>query len=142
MPVIIGSIVVALVAIGGLITVIALNGDDKKGGTEGKASASPPVSGEHRDPERNRTIDSEKCTDAYEDTDDPQKVDAPPSFMYKDILSVRACADAAGWTIKQKKVPGNAYAEDQVVNQFPSPGTAVPKTGAHFEVEIATGDPA
>ncbi|MFJ3090429.1 protein kinase [Streptomyces sp. NPDC086838] len=140
MPVIIGSIVVALVAIGGLITVIALNGDEKKGGTEGKASASP-VSGEHRDPERNRTIDSEKCTDAYEDTDDPQKVDAP-SFMYKDILSVRACADAAGWTIKQKKVPGNAYAEDQVVNQFPSPGTAVPKTGAHFEVEIATGDPA
>ncbi|MFJ2276373.1 protein kinase [Streptomyces sp. NPDC087866] len=140
MPVIIGSIVVALVAIGGLITVIALNGDDNKGGTEGKASASP-ASGEHRDPERNRTIDSEKCTDAYEDTDDPQKVDAP-SFMYKDILSVRACADAAGWTLKVKKVPGNAYAEDQVINQFPSSGAAIPKTGAHFELEIATGDPA
>ncbi|MEW2123286.1 protein kinase [Streptomyces sp. NPDC007259] len=139
MPVIIGSIVVALVAIGGLITVIALNGDDK-GGAEGKASASP-ASGEHRDPERNRTIDSEKCTDAYEDTDDPQKVDAP-SFMYKDILSVRACADAAGWTLKVKKVPGNAYAEDQVINQFPSSGAAIPKTGAHFELEIATGDPA
>ncbi|OKJ74020.1 protein kinase domain-containing protein [Streptomyces sp. CB02460] len=138
MPVIIGSIVVALVAIGGLITVIAMNGDDK-GGADAKATESP--SGEHRDPERNRTMKSEDCTDASEDTDDPQKVDAP-SFMYKDILSVRACADAAGWTLKVKKVPGNAYAEDQVVNQFPSPGAAVPEVGAHFELEIATGDPA
>ncbi|UZK55458.1 protein kinase [Streptomyces drozdowiczii] len=138
MPVIIGSIVVALVAIGGLITVIAMNGDDK-GGTDAKATESP--SGEHRDPERNRTMKTEDCTDASEDTDDPQKVDAP-SFMYKDILSVRACADAAGWTLKVKKVPGNAYAEDQVVNQFPSSGTAVPEVGAHFELEIATGDPA
>ncbi|MCX0244817.1 protein kinase domain-containing protein, partial [Streptomyces drozdowiczii] len=134
MPVIIGSIVVALVAIGGLITVIAMNGDDK-GGTDAKATESP--SGEHRDPERNRTMKTEDCTDASEDTDDPQKVDAP-SFMYKDILSVRACADAAGWTLKVKKVPGNAYAEDQVVNQFPSSGTAVPEVGAHFELEIAT----
>ncbi|MEU2026787.1 protein kinase [Streptomyces sp. NPDC016469] len=138
MPVIIGSIVVALVAIGGLITVIALNGDDKGGG-EAKAGESP--SGEHRDPERNRTIDTEKCTAASEDTDDPNKVDAP-NFMYKDILSVRACADAAGWTLKVKKVPGNAYAEDQVINQFPSSGAAVSETGAHFELEIATGDPA
>ncbi|OKI99495.1 serine/threonine protein kinase [Streptomyces sp. CB01249] len=138
MPVIIGSIVVALVAIGGLITVIAMNGDDK-GGADAKATESP--SGEHRDPERNRTIDAEKCSAASEDTDDPQKVDAP-NFMYKDLLSVRACADAAGWTLKVKKVPGNAYAEDQVVNQFPSSGAAVSETGAHFELEVATGDPA
>ncbi|WP_405937690.1 protein kinase [Streptomyces sp. NBC_00726] len=140
MPVIISAIVVALVAIGGLITVIALNGDEKdKGGTDAKTTESP--SGDHRDPERNRTMKTEKCTDASEDTNDPQKVDAP-NFMYKDILSVRACADAAGWTIKQKKVAGNAYAEDQVINQFPSPGTAVPEVGAHFELEISTGDPA
>ncbi|MYY04858.1 MULTISPECIES: protein kinase [unclassified Streptomyces] len=139
MPVIIGSIVVALVAIGGLITIIAVNGDDNKGGTEASASESP--AGEHRDPERNRTMKTEKCTDAIEDSDDPNKVSAP-SFLYKDILSARACADAAGWTIKQIKVPGNAYAEDQVIDQFPTPGTAVPETGAHFELRIATGDPA
>ncbi|WP_328901111.1 MULTISPECIES: protein kinase domain-containing protein [unclassified Streptomyces] len=138
MPVIVSAIVVALVAIGGLITVIALNGDDK-GGADAKATESP--SGDHRDPERNRTMETEKCTDAPEDTDDPQKVDAP-NFIYKDILSVRACADAAGWTLKVKKVPGNAYAEDQVINQFPSSGAAVSETGAHFELEIATGDPA
>ncbi|MFE6972195.1 protein kinase [Streptomyces sp. NPDC057682] len=140
MPVIVGSIVVALVAIGGLITALALNNDDSnKGGTEATSSESP--SGEHKDPERNRTMDTEDCTDAMEDNDDPNKVDAP-SFLYKDILSARACADAAGWTIKQIKVPGNAYAEDQVIDQFPTSGTAVPKVGAHFELRIATGDPA
>ncbi|WP_326766573.1 protein kinase [Streptomyces sp. NBC_01591] len=138
MPVIVGSIVVALIAIGGLITVLSLNGNDNKGGTTANES---PAAGEHKDPERNRTMDTEDCTDALEDSDDPNKVDAP-SFLYKDILSARACADAAGWTIKQIKVPGNAYAEDQVIDQFPTSGTAVPKTGAHFELRIATGDPA
>ncbi|WP_406452158.1 protein kinase [Streptomyces sp. NBC_00876] len=139
MPVIVGSIVVALIAIGGLITVMALK-DDNKGSTDASSSESPSA-GEHKDPERNRTMDTEDCTDAYEDDDDPNKVDAP-SFLYKDILSARACADAAGWTIKQIKVPGNAYAEDQIIDQFPTSGTAVPKTGAHFELRIATGDPA
>ncbi|WP_393059214.1 protein kinase [Streptomyces sp. LN549] len=140
MPVIVGSIVVALIAVGGLITALALKDDDPgKGGTEASSSESP--SGDHKDPERNRTMDTDKCTEAYEDDDDPNKVDAP-SFLYKDILSVRACADAAGWTIKQIKVPGNAYAEDQVIDQFPTSGTAVPKVGAHFELRIATGDPA
>ncbi|WP_406014123.1 protein kinase [Streptomyces sp. NBC_00984] len=138
MPVIVGSIVVALIAIGGLITVLSLKNDDSKGGTTANES---PAAGEHKDPERNRTMKTEKCTDAMEDSDDPNKVDAP-NFLYKDILSARACADAAGWTIKKIQVPGNTYAEDQVIDQFPTPGTAVAKTDAHFELRIATGDPA
>ncbi|MGW1408120.1 protein kinase domain-containing protein [Streptomyces sp. NPDC002403] len=138
MPVIVGSIVVALIAIGGLITVLSLKDNDPKGGTTANES---PAASEHKDPERNRTMDTEKCTDALEDSDDPNKVDAP-NFLYKDILSARACAEAAGWTIKPIEVPGNAYAEDQVIDQFPTAGTAVPKTGAHFELRIATGDPA
>ncbi|MFC9752521.1 protein kinase [Streptomyces sp. NPDC056921] len=137
MPVIVGSIVVALIAIGGLITVLALK-DDNKGGTTANES---PAAGEHKDPERNRTMDTEKCTEAMEDSDDPNKVDAP-NFLYKDILSARTCADEAGWTIKVIKVPGNTYAEDQVIDQFPTTGTAVPKAGAHFELRVATGDPA
>ncbi|MFF3174089.1 protein kinase [Streptomyces sp. NPDC057900] len=136
-PVIVGSIVVALIAIGGLITVLSMKGgDDDKPTT----SQSEPAA-DHKGPERNRTMDTDKCTDAMEDNDDPNKVDAP-SFLYKDIISARQCADAAGWTIKKIEVPGNAYAEDQVVDQFPTAGTAVPKTGAHFELRIATGDPA
>ncbi|MBO0917203.1 protein kinase domain-containing protein [Streptomyces laculatispora] len=137
-PVIVGSIVVALIAVGGLITVLSMKDDPGKG-TDASSSESP--AGEHRGPERNRTMDPEKCTDAIEDSDDPNKVDAP-RFIYKDILSARACADAAGWTIKIIKEPGNAYAEDQVVDQFPTSGTAISKVGAHFELKISTGDPA
>ncbi|MFE6490231.1 protein kinase [Streptomyces sp. NPDC057748] len=137
MPVIVGSIVVALIAIGGLITLLALK-DDDKGGTTANES---PAASEHKDPERNRTMDTEDCTDALEDSDDPEKVDAP-KFLYKDYLSAKACADAAGWTVKKIQVPGNAYAEDQIIDQFPSSGTAVDKTGAHFELRVATGDPA
>ncbi|RPK47713.1 Serine/threonine-protein kinase PknB [Streptomyces sp. ADI92-24] len=138
-PVIVGSIVVALIAIGGLVTVLSLKGGDK--GDDSPSSSDSQAAADHKDPERNRTMKTEACTDALEDNDDPNKVDAP-SFLYKDIISARQCADAAGWTIKQIKVPGNAYAEDQVVDQFPTSGTAVPKTGAHFELRIATGDPA
>ncbi|MFJ7195857.1 MULTISPECIES: protein kinase [unclassified Streptomyces] len=137
MPVIVGSIVVALIAIGGLITVLALK-DNDKGDTTANES---PAASEHKDPERNRTMKTEDCTDAMEDSDDPEKVDAP-KFLYKDYLSAKACADAAGWTVKKIEVPGNAYAEDQVIDQFPSSGTAVDKTGAHFELRVATGDPA
>ncbi|MFJ2371495.1 protein kinase [Streptomyces sp. NPDC087769] len=137
MPVVVGSIVVALIAIGGLITVLSL----KDSGEKDDPTAGQSPAGEHKDPERNRTMDTEDCTDALEDSDDPNKVDAP-NFLYKDILSARACADAAGWTIKPIKVPGNTYAEDQVIDQFPTTGTAVPKKGAHFELRIATGDPA
>ncbi|MEU0299849.1 protein kinase [Streptomyces sp. NPDC006175] len=141
MPVVVGSIVVALVAIGGLIAFLNMNGDSEngKGGDPGTSEAG--VAGEHKDPERNRTMKTEKCTDAPEDTDDPAKVQAP-NFVYKDILSAKACAMAAGWTIKEIKVEGNTYAEDQVIDQFPSAGAAVAERDAHFELRIATGDPA
>ncbi|MEU1122026.1 protein kinase [Streptomyces sp. NPDC005899] len=139
MPVVVGSIVVALVAIGGLIALLNMGGgseNGKGGGTGASAEA-----GEHKPPERNRTMKTEECTDATEDTDDPAKVQAP-NFIYKDILSARACADAAGWTVKVIEVEGNTYAEDQVIDQFPTAGSAVAERDTHFELRIATGDPA
>ncbi|MFD3656378.1 protein kinase [Streptomyces sp. NPDC058620] len=141
MPVIVGSIVVALLAIGGLVTVLSMNDDTENGKNGDPGTGESAVAGEHKPPERNRTMDEEDCTDASEDSDDPQKVQAP-NFMYKDIKSAQACALAAGWTIKPIDEPGNTYAEDQVVDQFPSAGTAIPERGAHFELRISTGDPA
>ncbi|HEY9440868.1 MAG TPA: protein kinase [Streptomyces sp.] len=142
MPVLAGSIVVALLAVGGLILALNLNGDKGDSGKGGDPSASQSaVTGEHRPPERNRTMKTDECTDASEDNNDPAKVQAP-SFVYKDILSVKACALAAGWTIKEVKEPGNTYAEGQVVDQFPSAGTAIAERGAHFELRVSTGDPA
>ncbi|MET8843349.1 protein kinase [Streptomyces rubiginosohelvolus] len=140
MPVIVGSIVVALLAVGGLITAIALQGDGKddeagKGGETGTEQ----VEG-YRPPERNRTMKDTDCSNASEDSNDPAKVQAP-NFVYKDIQSAKACANAAGWTVKEIEEPGNTYADGQVVGQFPSSGTAVPERGAHFELKVSTGKP-
>ncbi|MFD6282117.1 protein kinase, partial [Streptomyces sp. NPDC060209] len=141
MPVVVGSIVVALVAIGGLIAFLNMGGDSENGKGGDPSSSESTVAGEHKPPERNRTMDEEDCTDATEDTDDPAKVQAP-NFVYKDIISAKSCAAAAGWTVKVIEVEGNTYAEDQVIDQFPTSGTAVAERGAHFELRIATGDPA
>ncbi|MYW34520.1 protein kinase [Streptomyces sp. SID2119] len=143
MPVIVGSIVVALLAVGGLITALALQGDGKddeagKGGDPGTSETSTDEG--YRPPERNRTMKTTACTDASEDSNDPKKVQAP-NFVYKDILSAKECAQAAGWTIKEIEEPGNTYAEGQIVGQFPSSGTAVSERGAHFELKISTGRP-
>lgn len=143
MPVIVGSIVVALLAVGGLITALSLQdkGKDDEAGKGGDPGTSETSTEEgYRPPERNRTMKTTACTDAMEDSDDPKKVQAP-NFVYKDILSAKECAAAAGWTIKEIEEPGNTYAEGQIVGQFPSSGTAVSEKGAHFELKISTGRP-
>ncbi|MGC5362086.1 protein kinase domain-containing protein [Streptomyces sp. DT24] len=141
MPLIIGAAVVALLAIGGLVMALTNKDEPDHGkGGDPTSSGSATVAGEHKGPERNRTIDAEKCSDASEDTDDPQKVEAP-NFLYKDILSVKECIQAAGWTVKEFDEPGNTFPEGQVVNQFPSPGTAVSEKNANFELRVSTGDP-
>ncbi|MGW6714498.1 protein kinase domain-containing protein [Streptomyces globisporus] len=140
MPVIVGSIVVALLAVGGLITAIALQGDGKDGEAgKGGETGTEQVEG-YRPPERNRTMKETECSNASEDSNDPKKVRAP-NFIYKDIQSAKACAAAAGWTVKEIEEPGNTYADGQVVGQFPSSGTAVPERGAHFELKVSTGKP-
>ncbi|MCX4507410.1 protein kinase [Streptomyces anulatus] len=140
MPVVVGSIVVALLAIGGLITAIALQGGDKddEAGKDG-GTGTEQVEG-YRPPERNRTMKDTDCSNASEDSNDPKKVRAP-SFIYKDIQSAKACAAAAGWTVKEIAEPGNTYADGQVVGQFPSSGAAVDERGAHFELKVSTGKP-
>ncbi|MFJ6884390.1 protein kinase [Streptomyces californicus] len=140
MPVIVGSIVVALLAVGGLITALALQNDKKDEGKGGGDSGSTEQVEGYRPPERNRTMKDTECSNASEDSNDPAKVRAP-NFVYKDILSAKACAAAAGWTIKEIAEPGNTYADGQVVGQFPSSGAAVPERGAHFELKVATGKP-
>ncbi|MEE1803573.1 protein kinase [Streptomyces sp. JV176] len=140
-PVVVGSIAVAILAIGGLITALSMNGgsdDEKTDPVAGTSSA--PVSADHRDPERNRTIDSDKCTDASEDSLDPSKVLAP-DLRYKDIISVKDCLRKAGWTWSEpKKKDDGAQAEDIVISQYPEPGSAVLPEEQQFELTISTGD--
>ncbi|MEU1038183.1 protein kinase [Streptomyces sp. NPDC005551] len=141
---IIGSVVVALVAIGGLITALMMNsgGDDDKGGGDatGSASASP-VPG-HKGPDTTKVIETTKCTEPDESYNDPDKIKVP-EFTFKNLKSVKSCFQAAGWQMDVKKVDENTYGEDTVMDQFPSAGTDVdPKDMPEIELSVSTGDPA
>ncbi|MEV0090330.1 protein kinase [Streptomyces sp. NPDC050738] len=141
MPLIVGAIAVALLAIGGVIAAIQMNKPDDTGNSPSDGSSSSAAVAGHKGPDRSRTIDSTDCSDAPEDGLDPKKVTAP-NFLYKDIESVKACAYAAGWTIKEEPIDENAEGEGIVIEQSPSYATAVPPKGAIFYVKVSTGNPA
>ncbi|MBT2493953.1 protein kinase [Streptomyces sp. ISL-96] len=142
MPVIVGAIVVVLLAIGGLITAISLK-DDPEGRNE--ATDDPTQSEEaakpgYKGPDRTRTMETTDCSPGRESATDPAKVEVP-SFLYKDIRSVKQCLQAAGWKIKEARVDNPLWGKDLVVNQFPKTGSDVDPEDATIELEISTGNP-
>jgi hypothetical protein len=143
-PVVIGSVLVALIAVGGLITALVMNGgsgDDNKGGGHGTAGSSPSAVAGHKGPDTSKTIDTEKCTDPTESYNDPKKIEIP-DFHFKNLSSVRSCFQAAGWQMKVTPVDENTYGEDTVMDQFPSAGTDVdPNKMPEIELKVSTGDP-
>ncbi|QNP64280.1 protein kinase domain-containing protein [Streptomyces genisteinicus] len=142
MPVIVGSIAVALLAVGGLVVALSMNGDDKKeaGGGGGDPTTGQSQQAGFKGPERNRTIDKTKCSDASEGYDDASKVQAP-DFVYKDILSVKECAAAQGWKINVKEVANAQWGKDIVITQFPGADVEVSEDNATFDLEVSTGYP-
>ncbi|MFF6913606.1 protein kinase [Streptomyces sp. NPDC012466] len=144
-PVIIGSIIVSVVAVGGLVTALLLNGgsEDDKGGGGSSASASASVEKKpgYRGPDTTKTIDTEECTEPRESYNDPDKIQIP-DFKFKNIKSVKACLQAAGWEVNEKKVDENTYGDGTVMNQFPSADTDVdPKDMPEIELSVSTGNP-
>ncbi|WP_330331427.1 protein kinase [Streptomyces sp. NBC_00536] len=143
-PVIVGSIVVALLAIGGLITAISMTGNDKKGGdspsSASSASASASAKTGHKGPDTTRTIDAAKCKEATKSYKDATKVSAP-DFRYKDVRSVKECIQAAGWKFTIQTRDEAVYGQDTVLEQLPNASADVPKDGAEFTLVVSTGDP-
>ncbi|MER5730987.1 protein kinase [Streptomyces sp. NPDC002138] len=142
-PVIVGAIVVALLAIGGLITALSMN--DGGGGTDeptvaSSASTSPSAKGGHKGPDTTRTIDPSKCKEAMKSYSDATKVDAP-DFRYKNVRSVKECIQAAGWKVTIQTRDEAVYGQDTVLEQLPAASTDVPKNGAEFTLVVSTGDP-
>ncbi|MFI8888969.1 protein kinase domain-containing protein [Streptomyces paradoxus] len=144
-PVIIGSVIVSVIAVGGLVTALLLNGggeDDKGGGgSSASASASAEKKPGYRGPDTTKTIDAEECTEPRESYNDPEKIQIP-DFKFKNIKSVKACLQAAGWEVDEKKVDENTYGDGTVMNQFPSADTDVdPKDMPEIELSVSTGNP-
>ncbi|MEU7578446.1 protein kinase [Streptomyces sp. NPDC041068] len=140
MPVVVGSIVVALIAIGGLITALTLNGggDGDKEGSGDKSKQ--PVAG-HKGPNRNMTIETEKCTEPDTGYNDENKIKVP-DFTFKDWKSVLSCLQAAGWSYDKRKVDENAYGEDTVMRQVPKEGTEVDPKNMDIQFDVSSGNPA
>ncbi|MZF86406.1 protein kinase [Streptomyces sp. SID5643] len=143
-PVIIGSVIVSVLAVGGLVTALLLNGggeENKGGGSGPSASASAEKKPGYRGPDTTKTIDTEECTEPRESYNDPDKIQIP-DFKFKNIKSVKACLQAAGWEVNEKKVDENTYGDGTVMNQFPSADTDVdPKDMPEIELSVSTGNP-
>lgn len=143
MPVLVGAIAVVLLALGGVITAISLKEDDPGGGNQGtddptqsEVAAKPG----YRGPDRTRTMKTTDCSPGRESATDPEKVEVP-SFLYKDLRSVKLCLQAAGWKIKETRVDDPSWGEDLVVNQYPKRGSDIDPDDATIELEISTGNP-
>jgi hypothetical protein len=142
--VIIGSVVVALVAIGGLITALMLRGGSGDSGSQdagrSAGASSSPVAG-HKGPDTTKTIETTKCTEPETSYNDPKKIRVP-DFSFKNLTSVKGCFQAAGWKYKVTRVDENTYGQDTVMDQFPTPGTDVdPKNVPEIELKVSSGNP-
>ncbi|MFJ9644340.1 protein kinase domain-containing protein [Streptomyces sp. NPDC004244] len=150
MPVVVGAIAVALLAIGGLVYAVVNNGDDEGGKNDqanqqtasGGPAANPSGSAKagHKGPDTSRTIDLQKCKEPTKHYSDASKVVAP-DFRYKNVRSVKECIQAAGWKYKVEKRDEAVYGEDTVLSQLPEAGGKIDKEGTEFTLVVSTGDP-
>jgi len=143
--VIVGSAVVALLAVGGLVAALLLNnGDRDKGGSGDAGSSSSPsasVVAGHRGPDTTRTIKTTECTEPKESYNDEEK-ELMPNFVYKDWTSVLGCLQAAGWKYDKNAVDENTFGQDTVMRQSPKAGTEFdPEDPPTIQFDISTGNP-
>ncbi len=93
-PVIVASVIVAVLAVGGLVTALALNNDGGKDPKAGGGTASASVKPEgYRGPDTSKTIEPEECEEPQESYNDPELIRLP-DFKFKHISSVKACFQA------------------------------------------------
>ncbi|MGW5370825.1 protein kinase domain-containing protein [Streptomyces sp. NPDC004009] len=140
-PVIVGSIVVSLVAVVGLVVALALNsgGTDDKAGGDPSPSAPAHAAG-YRGPDTSKTVEETDCTEPEESYNDEKKIQLP-DFRFKYVKSVKECAAAAGWRVTTKDVDENTYGQGAVIDQFPKPGTDVDPKDVEIQLNVSTGNP-
>ncbi|WP_030762292.1 protein kinase domain-containing protein [Streptomyces sp. NRRL F-2664] len=141
-PVVVGAVAVALLAIGGLIAAISMNGDDKDKGTTADPGASTSASAKagFKGPDVTRTIDPKKCSEPTKHYSEAGKYSAP-DLKYKNLLSVKACIQASGgkYTIVPKDEA--VYGKDTVLSQSPAAGEKINKEGTEYTLTVSTGNP-
>ncbi|MEU6588629.1 protein kinase [Streptomyces sp. NPDC046881] len=143
-PVVVASVTVAVIVVVGVVVALTVKNasEDIKANTGGtRASASASHRAGYRGPDTSRRIDESKCTDPQESWKDPNKIELP-DFRYKDIDSVKACLQAAGWKSDIKHQDENTWGEGTVLNQFPAQDSDVdPDDLDSIELSVSTGNP-
>lgn len=132
----------ALLVVAGVVTGISLYDREPAdepvaNGPSQSSSAAPGYKG----PDLTKTIATKKCTEPSESSNDPDKFEVP-DFTYKNIQSVKACIQAAGWKIKaESSVDEATFGQGTVITQYPRQGTDIAKDDAEFTLQVSTGNP-
>ncbi|MFB6824977.1 protein kinase [Streptomyces virginiae] len=144
MPVLVGAIAVALLAVGGLIAALSMDGDKDKGTTTADPGASTSAGASakagFKGPDTTRTIDPKKCTEPVKHYSESGKYMAP-DFKYKNLLSVKECIQASGGRYKIETKDEAVYGKDTVLFQTPAAGDKIDKEGTEFTLTVSTGNP-
>jgi serine/threonine protein kinase len=149
------AVIVALVFV-----IIGLTGDDGKSDKKPTAKPKPTKtvqpggsggsggdsggddSGGYKGPDKSRTIDKTKCTDATESYSDKSKV-LIPDLTIKDLTSVKACLRAAGWKLGDvTKEDENVWGKNTVLEQNPNSIEDFDPKKDKIDLTVSTGQPA
>ncbi|MFD3537887.1 protein kinase [Streptomyces sp. NPDC058662] len=145
MPLVVGAVAVALLAVGGLAAAISMK-DDGKAKDEGKntpgasASASGSAKAGFKGPDLSRTIDPAKCKEPTKHYSEAGKYSAP-DLRYKNLLSVKECIQASGGKYKIIEKDEAVYGKDTVLEQNPAPQDKISKEGTEYTLTVSTGNP-
>ncbi|MFI9799812.1 protein kinase [Streptomyces sp. NPDC052302] len=142
--VIIGSIVVSLAAVGGLIAALSMNGG---GGDEGKGGGGSTTATEiskapgWRQGDTSRTVETSECTEPREAYLDPDKV-TMPDMTFRYWPSVEKCLKAAGWKYEKIDKNENTYGQGTVMEQDPKVRQDFdPDNPPVMKFTVSTGNP-
>ncbi|MFG2140271.1 protein kinase [Streptomyces sp. NPDC048650] len=141
---IVGVVVVTAIAIG--IGLSAGGSSDVNGGDDPTSSytpysysASPSPSPTVRPENKYATIELSRCTSPNKSYSDPKKISLP-SFLYKNLDSVKECMDAAHWKYKVTMKDGPVWGKDTVLEQSPTGYTDWdPDSGDAIQLTVSTG---
>ncbi|MGW5848197.1 protein kinase domain-containing protein [Streptomyces sp. NPDC055254] len=143
MPVVVGAIAVAVLAVGGLIAALSRDDDkpEAKGQTPGaSASGSGSAKAGFKGPDLSRTIDPAKCKEPSKHYSEAGKYSAP-DLRYKNLLSVKECIQASGGKYKIIEKDEAVYGKDTVLEQNPAPQDKIAKEGTEYTLTVSTGNP-
>ncbi|MFF9480393.1 protein kinase [Streptomyces sp. NPDC014733] len=138
---IVGVVVVTAIAIG-----IGLNaGNDNSKNRADSASTStysapePSSTVSTRPEDKSLTIQSTQCTNPSHPYGEKQKIYVP-SFLFKNLESVKECMDAAGWKYTVKEKNDALWGKNTVTKQSPS-GFSYwdPESGDPLELTVSSG---